>query len=71
MFGSMYLPRKEEALEFGLSFPDGARIPQPHPTLAAALWVPFRDSFRYFDAGTDPAFPERKPPVFGEVEPAE
>ena len=61
MFGSMYLPEKEETLEFGLSYPDGSRIAQPHPTLAKALWVPFRDTFHYFDSGRDPAFPERSP----------
>lgn len=60
MFGTMYLPEKEEALEFGLSYPDGTRIEQPHPTLAKALWVPFRDTFHYFDSGRDPAFPPRQ-----------
>ena len=68
MFGTMYLPKEEEILQFGLSYPDGNRIPQPHPTFAKALWVPFRDSFHYFHSGRDPAYPEQDAAVDGAVD---
>lgn len=44
MFGTLYVPDRRETLEFGLATRDGVAIEQPHPTLAAALWQPFRDS---------------------------
>ncbi|MEZ5667662.1 MAG: sterol desaturase family protein [Alphaproteobacteria bacterium] len=42
MFGTLYVPKGREAVEFGLAERDGTPIPQPHPNLAAALLVPFR-----------------------------
>jgi len=44
MFGTLYVPGKKEEIEFGLAGEAGARIEQPHPTLAAAIMVPFRES---------------------------
>ena len=46
MFGTLYVPKGFEALEFGLADGAGTRLPQPHPTLGAGLLVPFRDSWR-------------------------
>ncbi len=50
MFGSLYLPREKETLEFGLA--GGAR--QPHPTLAAALAEPFAAAGRSLRPGRPP-----------------
>jgi sterol desaturase/sphingolipid hydroxylase (fatty acid hydroxylase superfamily) len=46
LFGTLYLPRERETLAFGIGDAAGVRITQPHPTLAAALVVPFRESWR-------------------------
>ena len=46
MFGTLYVPHGREELEFGLADAQGRRIEQPHPTLRAAMIVPFRDSWR-------------------------
>lgn len=46
MFGTLYVPRGEERLTFGLADAEGNPIAQPHPTLRASLWVPLRDSGR-------------------------
>ncbi len=43
-FGTLYVPETMEVMEFGLSTPDGRRIEQPHPTLADALFGPFREA---------------------------
>jgi sterol desaturase/sphingolipid hydroxylase (fatty acid hydroxylase superfamily) len=42
MFGSLYLPREREELEFGL----GDEDEQPHPNLGAALLEPFAYAWR-------------------------
>lgn len=46
MFGTLYVPRTREELCFGLADAEGRPLEQPHPTLAAALTVPFTDSWR-------------------------
>ena len=43
MFGTLYVPRQRETLEFGLSDRKGAPVPQPHSTLVRALIDPFRE----------------------------
>lgn len=45
MFGTLFVPEKREVLEFGLAERDGTPIEQPHPTLIAALCIPFRQSW--------------------------
>lgn len=45
MFGTLYITRGREALDYGLADEKGVAIPQPHGTLRNALLVPFRDSF--------------------------
>jgi len=46
-FGTLYVPKSFEALEFGLSTPDGRRIEQPYPTVTDALCRPFKESAAY------------------------
>lgn len=66
MFGTLYIPQGREFVEIGLADRSGNPLPQPHPTLRAALLVPFADSFRAVrgmlgrggekpSAGTEPA----------------
>lgn len=45
MFGTLYVPRGQEELQFGLGDGRGGRDAQPHPTLRAALIGPFRAAF--------------------------
>jgi sterol desaturase/sphingolipid hydroxylase (fatty acid hydroxylase superfamily) len=44
MFGSLYVPKGQEDLCFGLGDADGNLLPQPHPTLTRFLVEPFRSS---------------------------
>lgn len=44
MFGTLYVPRGRETLEFGLADREGRPLPQPHGSLGAALAVPLRES---------------------------
>ncbi|MFG5382445.1 sterol desaturase family protein [Yoonia sp. R2-816] len=46
MFGTLYVPEKEEVLQFGIADGQGNLIEQPHPTLRAAIIQPFRDSWQ-------------------------
>lgn len=46
MFGTLYVPDREEELTFGLSDGSGTEQARPHPGLWRALWVPIRDSYR-------------------------
>lgn len=46
MFGSLYVPKGKEELEFGLADANGVPLPQPHGTFREALLRPFADSFR-------------------------
>lgn len=50
MFGTLFIPEREEVLEFGIARPDGSgqRIRQPHPTFRAAMIRPFQDSYKVF-----------------------
>ena len=45
MFGTLYVPSKMEALEFGIGDKDGVRIQQPHDSLTNAMVVPIKDSW--------------------------
>jgi sterol desaturase/sphingolipid hydroxylase (fatty acid hydroxylase superfamily) len=46
MFGTLYVPQREEVLSFGLADEHGRRLEQPHPSLWRSLWVPVRDAWR-------------------------
>ncbi|MDD9905250.1 MAG: sterol desaturase family protein [Rhodospirillaceae bacterium] len=52
MFGTLYLPQRQEALNFGLSAPSGAPLEQPHGTFREAFIGPFVESARAFRAAT-------------------
>lgn len=52
MFGTLYVLREHEKLEFGLSNIKGERIEQPYPTLRSALIHPFADSWKALWKGT-------------------
>lgn len=60
-FGTLYVPETHEALEFGLSTPDGRRIEQPHPTATDALCGPFRDAAAYLKSSHKPAAVKETP----------
>ncbi len=45
MFGTLYVPKGEEKLEFGLADATGQRIEQPHNSLKDAFLKPFVESF--------------------------
>ncbi len=47
MFGTLYVVREREQLEFGLSDEQGNRIQQPHDTLISALVVPLQECWRH------------------------
>lgn len=59
MFGTLYVPKSYENLQYGLSDEHGERIAQPHPTLRAALVVPFVDCWNTLWKGTS-RDPERE-----------
>ena len=44
MFGTLYVPEKYEALEFGVADEKGVALPQAHPTLKDAYFVPFKEA---------------------------
>jgi sterol desaturase/sphingolipid hydroxylase (fatty acid hydroxylase superfamily) len=44
MFGTLYIPKERESLEFGLSDRNGTPVPQSHPTFVRAMIDPFRES---------------------------
>jgi sterol desaturase/sphingolipid hydroxylase (fatty acid hydroxylase superfamily) len=44
-FGTLYIPEKDEVIRFGLGDANGEPIPQPYPTLRAALVMPFIESW--------------------------
>jgi sterol desaturase/sphingolipid hydroxylase (fatty acid hydroxylase superfamily) len=46
MFGTLYVPEAPETLEFGLADSEGNALPQPHDSVVAALFGPFRASLR-------------------------
>ncbi|WP_170387796.1 sterol desaturase family protein [Ruegeria atlantica] len=45
IFGTLYIPKTEEKLEFGIADAQGVKIEQPHATLKDAFVRPFLDSF--------------------------
>ncbi|KEJ90765.1 sterol desaturase family protein [Sulfitobacter donghicola] len=52
MFGSLYVLRSHEKIEYGLADKHGERIEQPYPNLRTALLDPFADSWRALWKGT-------------------
>lgn len=46
MFGTLYVPREMEAIEYGLADKHGNRLRQRHDSLTAAMVVPVVDSYR-------------------------
>lgn len=46
MFGTLYIPEKEEKLSFGIANATGERIQQPHYNLRSAIIEPFQSAFR-------------------------
>ena len=46
MFGTLYIPKEHESLEFGIADAQGNLLEQPHPTLTAALLRPFAESWK-------------------------
>lgn len=46
LFGTLYIPTKQETLEFGLADAAGTPIEQPHGSLSEAMLVPFLESWR-------------------------
>ncbi|WP_375267163.1 sterol desaturase family protein [Planktotalea sp.] len=62
MFGTLYVLREHEKLEFGLSNLKGERVEQPYPTLRSALLHPFADSWKALWKGTsrDPKLQKRQ-----------
>jgi len=48
MFGTLYIPERDEVLVFGIGDGQGGRVPQPYPTLRDALIKPFRESAAAF-----------------------
>lgn len=44
MFGTLYVPKKMEIIQFGLGDKDGNLLPQRHNTLTEAMVVPVQDS---------------------------
>ncbi len=54
MFGTLYVPDRQEALEFGLADHDGRPIEQQHTSLGAALWAPIVDCSRAWKARRSP-----------------
>jgi sterol desaturase/sphingolipid hydroxylase (fatty acid hydroxylase superfamily) len=52
MFGTLYVPKGPEVLQFGIAGADGVRIEQPHPTLKDALFGPFGEVWEEICKGT-------------------
>jgi len=55
MFGTLYVPDSYEDLRFGVADREGKMIDQPHPTLRAALFHPFVESWQALRARFAPA----------------
>ena len=54
MFGTLYVPRGREELEFGIADENGTLYPQPHPNLKSALMVPFQEAGEVLGAAPPP-----------------
>ncbi len=52
MFGTLYVPKSYEDLDYGLANAHGTKIEQPHPTLYAAMLHPFVESWEALWKGT-------------------
>ncbi|MDG1768229.1 MAG: hypothetical protein P8H36_02245 [Yoonia sp.] len=55
MFGTLYITNGEEHLKFGVSDADGNRVKQPHPTLRAAVFHPFVESWEALKTPKQPS----------------
>jgi sterol desaturase/sphingolipid hydroxylase (fatty acid hydroxylase superfamily) len=74
MFGTLYVTDGEEQLDFGLADAAGNEIPQPHPTLRAALFKPFAEALEEatgIDWVTRPEAGAEAPAAPAGMEPAE
>ncbi|MEM8655931.1 MAG: sterol desaturase family protein, partial [Pseudomonadota bacterium] len=62
MFGSLYVPKTHEILNFGLSDEQGVPLEQPYPTLRAALLHPFVEAWEALTKGgtEDPSAPQNR-----------
>ncbi len=61
MFGTLYIPPHKEDLVFGVSDANGQPIEQPHPTLRAAMFKPFADSWAVLRPSRLKADPQNTP----------
>ncbi|WP_170426172.1 sterol desaturase family protein [Ruegeria arenilitoris] len=52
MFGTLYIPSKQEKLTFGVSDGTGKPVDQPYPSLTAALILPFKESWDAIKSAT-------------------
>jgi sterol desaturase/sphingolipid hydroxylase (fatty acid hydroxylase superfamily) len=66
MFGTLYIPDGPEQLEFGIADREGNRIPQPHPTLRAAMIGPFVEVWHELRKGTS-LDPDMRGPAAGKA----
>ncbi|WP_439121937.1 sterol desaturase family protein [Marivita sp.] len=63
MFGTLYIPDSYEDLTFGVSDAEGNRKEQPYPTLVAALFKPFAESFEAITAKLHKAGASERTPL--------
>lgn len=61
MFGTLYVPEREEQIEFGLGDKHGNRLSQRHGSLTAALVVPIQDSWRQLRKALQRRDSDRRP----------
>ena len=66
MFGTLYIPDGPEQLQFGIADREGNRIPQPHPTLRAAMIGPFVEVWHELRKGTS-FDPDMRGPAAGKA----
>jgi sterol desaturase/sphingolipid hydroxylase (fatty acid hydroxylase superfamily) len=63
IFGTLYVAKSAEVIEFGLGDAFGNRLRQRHDSLTAALVVPFKDSWRQIRKRLGFLSPEATQPV--------
>ena len=61
MFGTLYVPKARETLEYGVADSAGNRIEQPHPNLKEAWLQPLRESAEALNAARGKTAPEYHP----------
>lgn len=60
LFGTLYIPKKDEIIRFGLGDAKGVPIPQPHATLRDALFLPFVEAWDELKKSWAPEKPAAK-----------